>query len=85
MADFFTLLINDTSPVLSYFPFADTLSTPNFSLGWNPCFNLSACTTYHDEQGNGTSFHITSRDRAAFSIEWWGAWALKVCSLSSSD
>jgi hypothetical protein len=72
MADFFTLLINDNSPLLSYFPFADTLSIPNFSLGWNPCFNLTACTTYHDEQGNGTSFHITSADGAAFSIEWWG-------------
>ncbi|KAI9507911.1 hypothetical protein F5148DRAFT_46156 [Russula earlei] len=72
MADSFTLLIPDSSPQLSYFPFADTLSIPNFFGGWNPCFSTSACPTFPSEQGNGTSFHVTSRDQAAFSIQWWG-------------
>jgi hypothetical protein len=72
MADSFSLLINDSSPILSYFPFADTLSIPNFFEGWNPCFSISACPTFPGAQGNGSSFHVTSKDGAAFSIQWWG-------------
>ena len=72
MADSFSLLINDSSPVLSYFPFADTLTIPNFFEGWNPCFSISACPTFPGAQGNGSSFHVTSKDGAAFSIQWWG-------------
>jgi hypothetical protein len=72
MADSFSLLVNDSSPLLSYYPFADTLSTPNFFEGWNPCFSTSACSTFPGQQGNGSSFHVTSKDGAAFSIKWWG-------------
>ncbi|KAI0305489.1 hypothetical protein B0F90DRAFT_1698461 [Multifurca ochricompacta] len=72
MADSFNILIDDNSPLFSYFPFPDTLSIPNFFAGWNPCFNLSACPTFPGQQGTGTSFHVTSRDGAAFSIQWWG-------------
>lgn len=72
MADSFSLLIDDSSPILSYFPFADTLSIPNFFEGWNPCFSISACPTFPGQQGNGSSFHVTSKDGAAFSIQWWG-------------
>jgi hypothetical protein len=72
MADSFSLLIDDSSPVLSYFPFPDTLSIPNFFEGWNPCFSISACPTLPGQQGNGSSFHVTSQDGAAFSINWWG-------------
>jgi len=72
MADSFSLLINDSSPTLTYFPFADTLSIPNFFEGWNPCFSISACPTFPGAQGNGSSFHVTSQDGAAFSIHWWG-------------
>jgi hypothetical protein len=72
MADSFSLLIDDSSPILSYFPFADTLSIPNFFEGWNPCFSISACPTFPGAQGNGSSFHVTSKDGAAFSIQWWG-------------
>lgn len=72
MADSFSLLINDSSPILSYFPFADSLSIPNFFEGWNPCFSVSACPTFPGQQGNGSSFHVTSKDGAAFSIQWWG-------------
>ncbi|KAF8271317.1 hypothetical protein EI94DRAFT_1784320 [Lactarius quietus] len=72
MADSFSLLVNDASPALTYFPFSDTLSIPNLFAGWNPCFSNSSCSTYPGQQGNGTSFHITSRDGAAFSVQWWG-------------
>lgn len=72
MADSFSLLIDDSSPVLSYFPFPDTFSIPNFFEGWNPCFSTSACPTFPGQQGNGSSFHVTSQDGAAFSINWWG-------------
>ncbi|KAH9956876.1 hypothetical protein BC827DRAFT_1228632 [Russula dissimulans] len=72
MAHSFSLVIDDASPLLSYFPFADTLSIPNFFAGWNPCFTTSACPTFPGQQGNGTSFHVTSLDGAAFSIQWWG-------------
>ncbi|KAI9442464.1 hypothetical protein H4582DRAFT_1283548 [Lactarius indigo] len=72
MADSFSLVVNDSSPLLSYFPFSDTLSVPNFTAGWNPCFSASACSTFPGQQGNGTSFHVTSRDGAAFSVQWWG-------------
>jgi hypothetical protein len=88
MANSFALLINNSSPALSYFPFADTLSTPNPTQGWNPCFTTSACPTFPGQQGNGSSFHVTSLDAAAFSIQWWGKWALKVFTRSppsSSD
>jgi hypothetical protein len=72
MADSFSLLIDDSSPILSYFPFPDTLSIPNFFEGWNPCFSISACPTFPSQQGNGSSLHVTSLDGAAFSINWWG-------------
>jgi hypothetical protein len=72
MADSFKLLIDNDSPLLSYFPFPDTLSVPNFFAGWNPCFSLSACPTFPGQQGTGTGFHVTSQDGAAFSIQWWG-------------
>ncbi|KAI0256228.1 hypothetical protein BJV78DRAFT_1278762 [Lactifluus subvellereus] len=72
MADSFTLNIDDSSPLLSYFPFPDTLSIPNFFAGWNPCFSLSACPTFPGQQGTGSGFHVTSQDGAAFSIQWWG-------------
>lgn len=78
MANSFALLIDNSSPALSYFPFADTLSIPNFTQGWNPCFSTSACPTFPGQQGNGSSFHVTSMDGAAFSIQWWGMWALNV-------
>lgn len=83
MADSFSLLVNNSSPLLSYYPFADTLSTPNLSQGWNPCFTTSACPTVPGEQGNGSSFHVTSSDGAAFSIQWWGTWALNVYAVRS--
>ncbi|KAI9456564.1 hypothetical protein BJY52DRAFT_1224230 [Lactarius psammicola] len=72
MADSFSLVVNDSSPSLNYFPFSDTLSVPNFFAGWNPCFSNSACPTFPGQQGNGTSSHVTSRDGAAFSVQWWG-------------
>ena len=72
MADSFSLVVNDTSPTLNFFPFSDTLSIPDLFAGWNPCFTSSACSTFPGQQGNGTSSHVTSLDGAAFSVQWWG-------------
>ncbi|KAI0266662.1 hypothetical protein BC834DRAFT_107759 [Gloeopeniophorella convolvens] len=72
MAHSFQIFIDDPSPQLSYFPIPDTLSIPNLTAGWNPCFGISACPSFPGQQGEGTSFHVTSLDGAAFSIQWWG-------------
>jgi hypothetical protein len=72
MADSFNFIVNDSSPALNYFPFSDTLSVPNLFAGWNPCFSISACSTFPGQNGNGTSSHVTSLDGAAFSVQWWG-------------
>ncbi|KAI0001361.1 hypothetical protein BJV74DRAFT_882588 [Russula compacta] len=72
MADSFSLLIDNACPLLTYYPFPDTLSIPNFFAGWNPCFSTSACPTFPGEQGNGSSFHVTSKDGAELSIQFWG-------------
>ncbi|KAI0048280.1 hypothetical protein FA95DRAFT_1098201 [Auriscalpium vulgare] len=72
MADTFQLLIDDTSPVLSFFPFPDTLAAPDLLAGWNPYFTETGFANPLGEVGEGTSLHITSLDQAAFSIQWFG-------------
>lgn len=72
MANIVQFSVDDTSPQISYFPFADTLSTPNLSAGWNPYFSLSGFAAALGESGNGTSHHITSLDGASLSIRWRG-------------
>ncbi|KAI0066195.1 hypothetical protein BV25DRAFT_1515950 [Artomyces pyxidatus] len=72
MADTFQLFVDDTSPSLSYFPFADTLGAPNPLAGWNPYYTGSGYANPPGEQGNGTSLHITSLDQASFALQWFG-------------
>ncbi|EDR11612.1 uncharacterized protein LACBIDRAFT_324293 [Laccaria bicolor S238N-H82] len=72
MANIVQFSVDNTSPQISYFPFADTLSTPNLSAGWNPYFSLSGFAGVLGESGNGTSHHITSLDGASLSIHWRG-------------
>lgn len=72
MANIVQFSVDDTSPQISYLPFADTLSTPNISAGWNPYFSLSGFAAALGESGNGTSHHITSLDGASLSIHWRG-------------
>lgn len=73
MAETFHIVIDDTSPNLSYFPFSDTLDgTPALAAGWNPYFTNSSFPSSLGAQGDGTSLHITSLDGAAFSFNWTG-------------
>lgn len=73
MAETFQIVIDDTSPCLSYFPFSDTLDgTPDLAAGWNPYFTDSGFPSTLGAQGNGSSLHLTSLDGAAFSFNWTG-------------
>lgn len=82
MADLLTTItIDDTSPVISYSPFADTFSSPNTLEGWNPYytqtgfaqFDSSAGANITKAIGNGTSLHLTACDGAGLQISWNGA------------
>lgn len=74
MAQTFQVLIDDTSPSLSYFPFADTFATPDLTAGWNPYYTNSGFPSSPGAQGNGTSLHLTSHDGAVFSFNWTGVY-----------
>ena len=72
MADSYQVVIDDTSPALDYFPFADTLGVPDLFAGWNPYYSDSGFASTPDQLGNGTSFHVTSLDGAVFAVQWAG-------------
>ena len=72
MASNIQLLIDNTSPEIAYYPFRDTFSTPELSLGWNPYYSISGFATIQGQIGNGTSSHITSLDGAALTFQWHG-------------
>jgi hypothetical protein len=65
--------VDDTSPLISYSPFADTFSTPDLLKGWNPYFTDSGFVSSQGDVGKGTSLHVTSYDGAALSLQWNGA------------
>ncbi|KAG6861933.1 hypothetical protein C0995_009883 [Termitomyces sp. Mi166 len=70
MAQTLNFSVNDTSPTISYSPFADIFPT-NLTAGWNSFFNNSGPRSLKDI-GNGTSSHATSLDRASLNITWNG-------------
>jgi hypothetical protein len=72
MANPLQISVNDSSPSISYFPFADTFSTPDIQAGWNPYFTDSGFAAAQGETGNGTSLHITAHDGAVMSLQWNG-------------
>ena len=72
MANSVQFTVDDTSPTILYSPFADTLSTPDLSLGWNPYYTLSGFASVLGEIGNGTSLHITSNNGSSLFIQWHG-------------
>ncbi|KAJ7621354.1 hypothetical protein FB45DRAFT_1006664 [Roridomyces roridus] len=49
--------VNDTSPILSYHPYADGSSAQN---GWQLFYTSSGFNTQTGESGQGDSFHVTS-------------------------
>ncbi|KAI0775816.1 hypothetical protein BD413DRAFT_470817 [Trametes elegans] len=82
MADpVFPLIMDDTSPVVLYAPFADTFAQWDLDAGWNPFYTISGFATTPSgagsqvgpSTGNGTSLHITSNDGGALQINWNGA------------
>ncbi|KAA1472827.1 hypothetical protein DENSPDRAFT_206599 [Dentipellis sp. KUC8613] len=73
MADSFQLVIDDTSPVLSYYPFSDTFGVPDLQAGWNPYYTRSGFVSSPGQLGAGDSQHITSLDGAAFVLQWFGS------------
>ncbi len=77
-SDFFNITIEDTSPTISYSPFADTFDTANVIAGWNPFFTGSglASSSSLGLTGQGTSLHETSADGAKLSIQWNGEFNL---------
>ncbi|KAL0956634.1 hypothetical protein HGRIS_002768 [Hohenbuehelia grisea] len=72
MAEIDTFDVDDTSPSISYSPFADTLTTPNLLAGWNPYFDVSGFAAAPGDVGNGTSMHITALNGASVSLQWQG-------------
>lgn len=72
MANPLQILVDDTSPSITYYPWADTLGAPNVLAGWNPYYTGSSFAAYQGEVGKGTSLHLTSLNGASFSIQWQG-------------
>jgi hypothetical protein len=68
------IVVDDTCPSISYYPFADTFGTPNLLAGWNPYYTGSGYASYQGVLGVGTSLHRTSLDGASFSVQWNGAY-----------
>jgi len=66
--------VDDTSPTITYYPFADTFGTPNVLAGWNPYYTDSGFAAYQGDLGVGTSLHRTSLDGASFSVQWNGVY-----------
>jgi hypothetical protein len=78
MSTSFELILDDTSPVINYYPFAETLGAPNLAVGWNSYFSNSGFLSVLGETGNGTSMHVTSLDGAELTIQWFGACGARV-------
>jgi hypothetical protein len=74
MANPLQIYVDDTSPSITYYPFADTFGPPNLNAGWNPYYTGSGYAAYQGQTGQGTSLHRTSLDGASFSIQWNGAY-----------
>jgi hypothetical protein len=72
MANPLRINIDDTSPSIIYYPFADTFGTPDLLSGWNPYYTSSGYAAFQGQIGNGTSLHRTSLDGASLSIRWNG-------------
>ncbi|KIM75935.1 hypothetical protein PILCRDRAFT_826769 [Piloderma croceum F 1598] len=72
MANPLQIYIDDTSPSIAYYPFADTFGPPDLLAGWNPYYTNSGYAAYQGQIGEGASLHRTSLDGASFSIQWSG-------------
>ncbi|PFH49022.1 hypothetical protein AMATHDRAFT_41836 [Amanita thiersii Skay4041] len=79
--------VDDTSPMVLYFPFGDsqasssgnssssssTTTTPDLTKGWTPCFSISGCVrTQPSAIPTGTSYHVSSQPGSSLTILWRG-------------
>ncbi|KAJ7164770.1 hypothetical protein C8R43DRAFT_988380 [Mycena crocata] len=65
------LTFDDTSPFLTYSPFADVSYSP-LTNGWIPWYSGSGFISTNGEGGTGDSFHRTSLDGASVNLEFYG-------------
>ena len=72
MANVVYFNVDDTSPQIGYSPYADTLSLPDLTGGWNPYYDDSGFVDGPGETGSGNSAHITAHDGATISVRWRG-------------
>ncbi|KAL1669703.1 hypothetical protein GGF50DRAFT_123010 [Schizophyllum commune] len=72
MANVVYFNVDDTSPQIGYSPYADTLSLPDLTGGWNPYYDDSGFAHGLDGTGSGNSAHITAHDGATISVRWRG-------------
>ncbi|KAF8134454.1 hypothetical protein EV363DRAFT_1430019 [Boletus edulis] len=64
--------IDDDSPEIAYFPFANREPSTNVSAGWQLSYSGSGAATSPGQVGVGTSYHYTSLDGASLMINWTG-------------
>lgn len=69
----YNLTIDDTSPQIVYLPPTLTSATPDLLGGWNEYYNGTGFNSYLGQTGLDASWHVTSRDGAALSIGFTGA------------
>ncbi|KAF7321814.1 hypothetical protein MKEN_00703300 [Mycena kentingensis (nom. inval.)] len=73
MAVVLAFQLEDTSPLVAYSPFPDSLSAPNLSAGWNAHFSDSGFSSANiGAPASGQSSHITALDGASFQLQWTG-------------
>ncbi|KAF8201353.1 hypothetical protein K438DRAFT_1965849 [Mycena galopus ATCC 62051] len=61
--------IPDTSPILSYHPYADGFG---LTKGWQTYYTVSGFNTQPGESSQGDSYHLTSLPGAEVSLEFYG-------------
>ena len=68
----YDITIDDTSPTILYFPSANQNISDSVH-GWIECQSLFGAPLCNAQGGtSGTSLHATSKDNAAFRVEWVG-------------
>ncbi|KAJ7779190.1 hypothetical protein B0H16DRAFT_808419 [Mycena metata] len=70
MSQLWNFSIPDTSPILSYSPYADGFGLQN---GWQTWYTISGFNTQPGEGSAGDSFHLTSLDGAEVSLQFYGS------------
>ncbi|KAJ7070617.1 hypothetical protein C8F01DRAFT_1107083 [Mycena amicta] len=83
MSSLWNFTIDDTSPFLTYSPYADG-SGSGLANGWIPWYTGSGFVTTPGEGGAGDSYHLTSLSGSSVNFEFWGT-AVYLYGLSNSS